>query len=43
MARYDMPISEFLYRVLPDSDFHPFGVARYAFKPTFDPACGDDE
>jgi hypothetical protein len=41
--RYDMSTSEFLYRILADADFQPFGVARYALNPTFEPGSGDDE
>ncbi|MGW0769074.1 SMI1/KNR4 family protein [Streptomyces sp. NPDC002676] len=41
--RYDMSTAEFLYRVLADADFQPFGVAQYALNPTFEPGSGDDE
>ncbi|MFF4759732.1 SMI1/KNR4 family protein [Streptomyces sp. NPDC001292] len=41
--RYDMSTSEFLYRVLADADFQPFGIAQYDLGTTFKPACGDDE
>ncbi|QKW05085.1 SMI1/KNR4 family protein [Streptomyces sp. NA04227] len=40
--RFDMSTSEFLYRVLADADFLPFGVAQYALDPTF-VASGDSE
>ncbi|MFG2334776.1 SMI1/KNR4 family protein [Streptomyces sp. NPDC048604] len=33
--RYDMSTSEFLYRVLTDADFKPFGIARYNLDKTF--------
>ena len=41
--RYDMSTSEFLYRILADADFQPFGIARYALDPTFGPGSGDEE
>ncbi|WP_145867517.1 SMI1/KNR4 family protein [Streptomyces capillispiralis] len=34
---YDMSTSEFLYRVLADEDFKPFGIAQYGLDPTFEP------
>ncbi|MEV0777342.1 SMI1/KNR4 family protein [Streptomyces sp. NPDC050433] len=40
--RYDMSTSEFLYRVLSDADFQPFGIARYALGTTFEPGSDDD-
>ncbi|MBA2805979.1 SMI1/KNR4 family protein [Streptomyces sp. KM273126] len=40
--RYDMSTSEFLYRVLADADFQPFGIAQYDLGTTFDPCSGDD-
>jgi hypothetical protein len=36
-CEYDMSTSEFLYRVLADKDFHPFGIAQYGLDPTFQP------
>lgn len=39
--RYAMSTSEFLYRVLSDADFQPFGVAQYALNPTFEPGTDD--
>ncbi|MFH8680658.1 SMI1/KNR4 family protein [Streptomyces lydicus] len=39
--RYDMSTSEFLYRVLADADFLPFGVAQYALTPSFEAGSGD--
>ncbi|MFF8027422.1 SMI1/KNR4 family protein [Streptomyces sp. NPDC007896] len=41
--RYDMSTSEFLYRVLADADFQPFGVGRYALNPTFESGSSGDE
>lgn len=38
--RYDMSTSEFLYRVLADADFEPFGMARYDLGTTFEPGSG---
>ncbi|AOP47661.1 hypothetical protein SL103_16615 [Streptomyces lydicus] len=38
--RYDMSTSEFLYRVLADADFLPFGVAQYALTPSFEAGSG---
>ncbi|CAL9473790.1 SMI1/KNR4 family protein [Streptomyces pilosus] len=38
--RYDMSTSEFLYRVLADADFRPFGIARYGLGVTFLPPSG---
>ncbi|MFE1437331.1 SMI1/KNR4 family protein [Streptomyces sp. NPDC058739] len=38
--RYDMSTSEFLYRILADTDFEPFGIARYDLGTTFEPAPG---
>ncbi|WP_367044465.1 SMI1/KNR4 family protein [Streptomyces sp. Je 1-332] len=40
--RHDMSTSEFLYRVLADADFQPFGVAQYALGPTFEPGYEND-
>ncbi|MER8070704.1 SMI1/KNR4 family protein [Streptomyces sp. NPDC094034] len=40
--RYDMSTSEFLYRVLADPDFQPFGIARFDLGTTFKPGSGDD-
>ncbi|MGW7282584.1 SMI1/KNR4 family protein [Streptomyces sp. NPDC054844] len=39
--RYDMSTSEFLYRVLTDADFQPFGIAQYNLGTTFKPGSGD--
>lgn len=39
--RYDMSTAEFLYRILADADFLPFGIARYALDPTFKRGSGD--
>ncbi|MFD6417941.1 SMI1/KNR4 family protein [Streptomyces sp. NPDC060194] len=39
--RYDISTSEFLYRVLADTDLKPFGIARYNLEPTFEPASDD--
>lgn len=35
---FDMSTSEILYRVLTDTDFHPFGIAQHARGATFEPA-----
>ncbi|MEU4964566.1 SMI1/KNR4 family protein [Streptomyces smyrnaeus] len=35
--RYDMSTSEFLYRVLADAEFRPFGIAQYDLGATFEP------
>ncbi|NWF30685.1 SMI1/KNR4 family protein [Streptomyces sp. PKU-EA00015] len=40
--RYEMSTSEFLYRVLADADFQPFGIAQYDLGTTFEPGSGDD-
>jgi hypothetical protein len=37
---YDMSTSEFLYRVLADADFQPFGIAQYDLGATFKPSSG---
>ncbi|MEU0716952.1 SMI1/KNR4 family protein [Streptomyces lavendulocolor] len=37
---YDMSTSEFLYRVLADADFQPFGIAQYDLGTTFEPGTG---
>ncbi|GAA2461980.1 SMI1/KNR4 family protein [Streptomyces lavendulocolor] len=37
---YDMSTSEFLYRVLADADFQPFGIAQYDLGTTFEPGSG---
>ncbi|MBA8974452.1 MULTISPECIES: hypothetical protein [Streptomyces] len=34
---YDMSTAEFLYRVLADEDFKPFGIAQCDLDPTFEP------
>ncbi|MFF8313238.1 SMI1/KNR4 family protein [Streptomyces lydicus] len=39
--RYDMSTSEFLYRILADADFQPFGIAQYDLGTTFEPGSGD--
>ncbi|MEV5931610.1 hypothetical protein AB0L56_02280 [Streptomyces sp. NPDC052079] len=36
-CRYEMSTSEFLYRVLADKEFKPFGIADYDLDPTFQP------
>lgn len=36
-CKYEMSTSEFLYRVLADKDFKPFGIAEYGLDPTFQP------
>lgn len=36
-----MSTSEFLYRVLADADFAPFGIVRRALDPTFERGSGD--
>ncbi|WP_461070361.1 SMI1/KNR4 family protein [Streptomyces pseudoechinosporeus] len=41
-CQYDMSTSEFLYRVLADADFRPFGIAQYDLGATFKPGSGDD-
>ncbi|MBZ9643952.1 SMI1/KNR4 family protein [Streptomyces sp. PSKA30] len=41
--RHDMSTSEFLYRVLADADFQPFGIAQYDLGTTFKPGSGDGE
>ncbi|MFE9698249.1 SMI1/KNR4 family protein [Streptomyces sp. NPDC006270] len=38
--RYDMSTSEFLYRVLTDADFLPFGIARYNLGTLFEAGSG---
>ncbi|MEV5338325.1 SMI1/KNR4 family protein [Streptomyces sp. NPDC052676] len=38
--RYDMSTSEFLYRILADADFRPFGIAQYDLGTTFKPGSG---
>ncbi|MFJ8697335.1 hypothetical protein [Streptomyces roseolilacinus] len=38
--RYDMSTSEFLYRVLADAGFQPFGIAQYDLGATFQPGSG---
>ncbi|MFD4259276.1 SMI1/KNR4 family protein [Streptomyces sp. NPDC058534] len=35
--KFEMSTSEFLYRVLTDSDFKPFGIVQYALEPEFQP------
>ncbi|MFI6091645.1 SMI1/KNR4 family protein [Streptomyces sp. NPDC051218] len=40
--RYDMSTSEFLYKVLADADFQPFGIAQYSLDPTFEPGSEGD-
>lgn len=40
--QYDMSTSEFLYRILADIDFKPFGIAQHHLDTTFDPGSGDD-
>ncbi|MFC0600375.1 SMI1/KNR4 family protein [Streptomyces palmae] len=37
---YDMSTSEFLYRVLADAEFQPFGIAQYDLGATFQPGSG---
>lgn len=39
--RYDMSTSEFLYRILADFDFQPFGIAQYSLDATFNPGSDD--
>ncbi|WP_310725536.1 SMI1/KNR4 family protein [Streptomyces sp. N2A] len=39
--RYDMSTSEFLYRVLADAEFQPFGIAQYNLGTRFEPGSGD--
>ncbi|ARF52917.1 hypothetical protein B1H19_00735 [Streptomyces gilvosporeus] len=41
--RFAMSTSEFLYRILADTDFQPFGIAQYDLDTTFKPGSGDDE
>jgi hypothetical protein len=41
--RYDMSTSEFLYRVLTDTDFRPFGIAQYDLGVTFSPGSGGED
>ncbi|MGW3205740.1 SMI1/KNR4 family protein [Streptomyces sp. NPDC001135] len=41
--QYDMSTSEFLYRILADADFQPFGIAQYDLGTTFKLGSGDDE
>jgi hypothetical protein len=36
-----MSTSEFLYRILADADFQPFGIAQYDLGTTFKPGSGD--
>ncbi|MFF1343716.1 SMI1/KNR4 family protein [Streptomyces sp. NPDC058290] len=38
--RYDMSTSEFLYRVLVDVDFQPFGISQYDLGTMFKPGSG---
>ncbi|MFF5974011.1 hypothetical protein ACFY7C_21030 [Streptomyces sp. NPDC012769] len=38
--RYDRSTSEFLYRVLADVDFQPFGIAQYDLGTMFKPGSG---
>ncbi|GHB47416.1 hypothetical protein GCM10010377_42740 [Streptomyces viridiviolaceus] len=38
--RYDMSTSEFLYRVLADPAFQPFGIAQYDLGTRFKPGSG---
>ncbi|MBH5335339.1 SMI1/KNR4 family protein [Streptomyces pactum] len=38
--RYEMSTAEFLYRVLADADFLPYGIARYGIEPAFEPPAG---
>ncbi len=40
--RWDMSTSEFLYRILADANFQPFGIAQYGLDTTFEPGFGDD-
>ncbi|MEV8321299.1 hypothetical protein AB0Q95_44855 [Streptomyces sp. NPDC059900] len=35
--RYDLSTSEFLYRLLADAAFQPFGIAQYDLATTFEP------
>ncbi|MFE7327947.1 SMI1/KNR4 family protein [Streptomyces sp. NPDC057565] len=37
-CKFEMSTSEFLYRVLSDGNFKPFGIAQYGLDPTFLPA-----
>ena len=41
--RFAMSTSEFLYRILADADFQPFGIAQYDLDTTFKPGSADDE
>ncbi|MFH8370340.1 SMI1/KNR4 family protein [Streptomyces sp. NPDC018031] len=41
--RYDMTTAEFLYRVLADADFRPFGIAQYDLGTAFQPGSGGDD
>ncbi|MFF0729912.1 SMI1/KNR4 family protein [Streptomyces sp. NPDC004134] len=38
--RYDMSTSEFLYRILADADFEPWGIAKYDLGTAFEPGSG---
>ncbi|WP_345575455.1 hypothetical protein [Streptomyces prasinosporus] len=38
-SRHEMSTSEFLYRVLADKEFKPFGITEYNLDPTFQPGC----
>ncbi|WP_326794124.1 hypothetical protein OG946_00320 [Streptomyces sp. NBC_01808] len=38
--RHDMSTSEFLYRLLADADFQPFGIAQYDLGTTFEHGSG---
>jgi hypothetical protein len=38
-----MSTSEFLYRVLTDTDFRPFGIAQYDLGVTFSPGSGGED
>lgn len=40
--RCDMSTAEFLYRVLADADFQPFGIARYSLGATFESGSDGD-
>jgi cell wall assembly regulator SMI1 len=39
---FDISTSEFLYRVLTDAEFRPFGVAQHGLPPTFEPGSADE-
>ncbi|MFG3505310.1 SMI1/KNR4 family protein [Streptomyces sp. NPDC047821] len=39
---YEMSTSEFLYRVLADEEFKPFGIAEYGLDPMFQPGRSAD-